>query len=172
MRSTRTRLLGAAAVTAFITASTVCAAPAAQADGGYYGSWTLTTFKLGKKTMKCNNPPNDEGMCAAGMTLDLRANYRYKSTIKGFDLLIAPGKGAFVTATVTFGRGSGGCGNVGNRRGRACRIGRGCSGRTTERKRCGAGRVAEGFDRGAWRHVGWRHDQAIESDRDASGRRR
>ncbi len=100
MRSTRTRLLGAAAVTAFIAVSTVCAAPAAQADGGYYGSWTLTTFKLGKKTMKCNNPPNDEGMCAAGMTLDLKANYRYKSTIKGFDLLIAPGKGAFVTATV------------------------------------------------------------------------
>jgi len=100
MRSTRTRLLGAAAVTAFIAASTVCAAPAAQADGGYYGSWTLTTFKLGKKTMKCDSPPNDEGMCAAGMTLDLKANYRYTSTIEGFNLLIAPGKGDFVTATV------------------------------------------------------------------------
>lgn len=96
----RKRLLGAAAVTAFVAASTLCAAPAAQADGGYYGSWTLVTYKMGKKSIKCDNPPNDEGLCAAGMTLDLKANYRYKSTIKGFDLLIAPGAGDFVTATV------------------------------------------------------------------------
>ena len=81
MTSTRKRLLGAAAVAAFVAASTVCAAPAAQADGGYYGSWTLITYKLGTKSMKCDSPPNDEGMCAAGMTLDLKANYRYKSTI-------------------------------------------------------------------------------------------
>ena len=100
MTSTRKRLLGAAAVTAFVAASTVCAAPAAQADGGYYGSWTLITYKMGTKSIKCDSPPNDEGMCAAGMTLDLKANYRYKSTIKGFNLLIAPGEGDFVTATV------------------------------------------------------------------------
>ena len=100
MTSIRKRLLGAAAVTAFVAASTVCAAPAAQADGGYYGSWTLITYKMGTKSIKCDSPPNDEGMCAAGMTLDLKANYRYKSTIKGFNLLIAPGEGDFVTATV------------------------------------------------------------------------
>ena len=100
MTSIRKRLMGAAAVTAFVAASTVCAAPAAQADGGYYGSWTLITYKMGTKSIKCDSPPNDEGMCAAGMTLDLKANYRYKSTIKGFNLLIAPGEGDFVTATV------------------------------------------------------------------------
>lgn len=100
MTSIRRRLLGATAVTAFVAASTVCAAPAAQADGGYYGSWTLVTFKMGKKSMKCDSPPNDEGMCAAGMTLDLRADYRYKSTIQGLNLIVAPGKGDFVTATV------------------------------------------------------------------------
>ena len=101
MTSIRKRLLGAAAVAAFVAASTVCAATAAQADGGYYGSWTLITFKMGKKSMKCDSPPNDEGMCAAGMTLDLKADYRYKSTIKGLNLLVAPGKGDFVTATVS-----------------------------------------------------------------------
>ena len=101
MTSIRKRLLGAAAVAAFVAASTVCAAPAAQADGGYYGSWTLITYKMGTKSIKCDSPPNDEGMCAAGMTLDLKADYRYKSTIKGLNLLVAPGKGDFVTATVS-----------------------------------------------------------------------
>ena len=100
MTPIRKRLLGAAAVTTLVAASTVWAAPAAQADGAYYGTWTLTTFKMGQKSMKCDSPPNDEGLCAAGMTLDLKDNYRYKSTIKGFNLLIAPGKGDFVTATV------------------------------------------------------------------------
>ena len=51
MTSIRKRLLGAAAVAAFVAASTVCAAPAAQADGGYYGSWTLITFKMGKTVL-------------------------------------------------------------------------------------------------------------------------
>ena len=100
MNSTFKRLIGASGAIALAAGAALMAAPAAQADGAYYGTWTLTTFKMGQKSMKCDSPPNDEGLCAAGMTLDLKANYRYKSTIKGFNLLIAPGKGDFVTATV------------------------------------------------------------------------
>ena len=100
MTSTRKRLTGAAAATAIFAASTLFAAPAAQAEGGYYGDWTLTAVQVGTMKQKCDGPPDDEDRCPAGMTLDLKANYRYASTIKGFEILLMPGKGDFVTATV------------------------------------------------------------------------
>jgi hypothetical protein len=100
MISTRKRVVSAAAATVIVGASTLFAAPTAQADGGYYGTWTLTAIKLGEKKQKCNGVPQDENKCPAGMTLDLKANYRYVSTIKGLEIILAPGKGNFVTDTV------------------------------------------------------------------------
>lgn len=101
MTSTRMRVISAAAAaTAIVAASTLFAAPAAQADGGYYGAWTLTAVKLGEMKQKCDGPPQQEGKCAAGMTLELKTDYRYVSTIKGLEIILAPGKGDFVTATV------------------------------------------------------------------------
>lgn len=100
MISTRKRVIGAAAATFIVGASSLFAAPTAQADGGYYGTWTLTAIKLGEKKQKCNGVPQDEDRCPAGMTLDLKSDYRYVSTIKNFEIILAPGKGNFVTATV------------------------------------------------------------------------
>ena len=100
MISTRKRVVSAAAATVIVGASTLFAAPTAQADGGYYGTWTLTAIKLGEKKQKCNGVPQDENKCPAGMTLDLKANYRYASTIKGLEIILMPGKGDFVTTTV------------------------------------------------------------------------
>ena len=100
MTSSRKRLISAAAAIAIVAGSTLFAAPAAQADGGYYGNWTLTAIKSGTMKQKCDGPPGDEDKCPAGMTLDLKANYRYASTIKGLEIILMPGKGDFVTATV------------------------------------------------------------------------
>jgi hypothetical protein len=100
MISTRKRVISAAAATVIVGASTLFAAPTAQADGGYYGNWNLAAIKLGEKKQKCDGLPQDEDKCPAGMTLDLKANYRYASTIKGLEIILMPGKGDFVTATV------------------------------------------------------------------------
>lgn len=100
MTSTRTRLISAAAATAVIAGSTLFAAPAAQADGGYYGTWTLTAVKAGEIKQKCDGLPQEEDKCRAGMTLALKANYRYVSTIKGLEIILLPGKGDFVTTTM------------------------------------------------------------------------
>jgi hypothetical protein len=100
MTSTRKRLIGAAAAICIVAASTLFAAPAAQADGGYYGKWNLTAVKVGTMKEKCDGLPDEEDKCPAGMTLDLKANYRYASTIKWLELILMPGKGDFVTTTV------------------------------------------------------------------------
>ena len=100
MTSSRKRLISAAAAIAIVAGSTLFAAPAAQADGGYYGNWTLTAVKSSTMKQKCDGPPGDEDKCPAGMTLDLKANYRYASTIKGLEIILMPGKGDFVTTTV------------------------------------------------------------------------
>jgi hypothetical protein len=99
MTSTRKRVIGAAAATAILAASTVFAAPAAQADGGYYGTWTLTAVKAGTIKQKCDGLPQEEDKCPAGRTLDLKANYRFTFTFESLELLL-PGKGDFVTTTV------------------------------------------------------------------------
>lgn len=100
MTSTRKCLVGAAAAIAMVAGSTLFAAPVAQADGGYYGAWTLTAVKSGTMKQKCDGLPQEEDKCTAGMTLDLKANYRYASTIKGLEIILMPGKGDFVTTTV------------------------------------------------------------------------
>jgi len=95
--TTRTRLTSAAAATAIIAGAALWGAPAALADGGYYGTWTLTAIKIGDKKGKCDGLPDEKDKCRAGMTLRLKANYRYSSTIKGLDLIFLPGTGPFVT---------------------------------------------------------------------------
>lgn len=101
MISTLKRLIGTAAATAVVAGATVMAAPSAQADGGYYGTWTLASITLDKQTQKCDGLPGEEDKCRAGMTLQLNADYRYNTTIKGFEPFLWPGKGAFVTTTMT-----------------------------------------------------------------------
>lgn len=101
MTSTFKRLIGAAAATAVVAGATVMAAPSAQADGGYYGTWTLASIKLDQQTLKCDGLPGEEDKCPAGMTMQLKADYRYNTTIKGFEIILPPGKGAFVTTTMT-----------------------------------------------------------------------
>jgi len=99
--STLKRLIGATAATAVIAGTTVMAAPSAQADGGYYGTWTLASITLDKDTLKCDGLPGEEDKCPAGMTLELKTDYRYNTTIKGFEFVLPPGKGNFVTSTMT-----------------------------------------------------------------------
>lgn len=99
MRSTRTRLIGAAAATTVVATSTLFAAPAVQADSGHYGTWTLIAVKDATKKQRCDGTPQEKDKCPAGTTLHLKADYRYKSTIKWLEFLL-PGKGGFVTATV------------------------------------------------------------------------
>jgi len=98
MTTTRTRLTSAVAATAIIVGATLLCAPAALADGDYYGTWTLTAIKVGDREQKCDGLPNDPDTCRAGMTLRLKSNYRYASTLKGLDLIFLPGTGPFVTA--------------------------------------------------------------------------
>ena len=101
MTSTLRRFIGTAAATAVLAGTTVMAAPSAQADGSYYGTWNLASITLGKETVKCDGLPGQEGTCQAGMTLELMSDYRYKSTIKDFELILPPGKGDFVTSTMS-----------------------------------------------------------------------
>ncbi len=101
MTFTLKRLIGTAAATAIVAGAALIAAPSAQADGGYYGTWNLTSIGVGKKTLKCDGLPGEEDKCQAGMSLELKSDYSYKSTIKNFEILLLPGKGNFVTTTMT-----------------------------------------------------------------------
>jgi len=63
--------------------------------------WTVDLFdKAGNTVQKCDGLPGEDEKCRAGMTLDLKSNYRYVSTIKGLEIILMPGKGDFVTTTV------------------------------------------------------------------------
>ncbi len=101
MTFTLKRLIGTAAATAVMTGATALAATPAQADGGYYGTWNLASITLDKQTLKCDGLPDEEDKCPAGMTLELKSDYRYNTTIKGFEIILPPGKGDFVTTTIT-----------------------------------------------------------------------
>jgi hypothetical protein len=94
------RLIGTVAATAVMAGATAMAATPAQADGGYYGTWNLASVTLDKETLKCDGLPDEEDKCPAGMTLELKSDYRYNTTIKGFEIILPPGKGDFVTTTV------------------------------------------------------------------------
>lgn len=98
MNSTIKRLIGASGAAAVVAGAALMAAPAAQADGAYYGAWTLTAWKLGNQTVPCPGklplpPPAPTIECKGGETLELKSNYTYKTDIPAFRG--ASGKGEF-----------------------------------------------------------------------------
>jgi len=89
MNSTIKRLIGASGAAAVIASAALMAAPAAQADGGYYGTWTLEAFKVGSQTIDCPGklpfpPPAPTIECKGGDTLKLKSDYTYKTTLDVF----------------------------------------------------------------------------------------
>ena len=101
MNSTIKRLIGASGAIALAAGAALIAAPAAQADGGYYGAWTLTGWKIGDVKIACPGslplpPPAPPLECKAGEILELKSNYRYKTNLEIFgDRLLS--KGYFAT---------------------------------------------------------------------------
>lgn len=98
MNSTIRRLLGVTSAAAFVAGAALMAAPAAQADGGYYGAWTLESFKIAGQKVNCPGklpfpPPAPPISCKAGEILELRSDYTYKSTLDVFRGAL--GKGSF-----------------------------------------------------------------------------
>lgn len=98
MNSTIKRLIGASGAAAIVAGAALMAAPAAQADGNYYGAWTLTAWKLGTKEIKCPGKlplpaPAPTIECKGGETLDLMPGYTYKTTLPAFRG--SSGKGEF-----------------------------------------------------------------------------
>ena len=81
---------------AAVTGSMIIAASAAlvgastaQADGNYYGAWTLTAYKIDGVKIDCPGklplpPPAPAISCKGGETLELKTNYRYKTTLSAF----------------------------------------------------------------------------------------
>jgi len=89
MNSTLKRLIGASGAAAVVAGAALMAAPAAQADGGYYGTWTLEAFKIGSQTVDCPGklpvpPPAPAIECKGGETLKLKSDYTYKTTLDVF----------------------------------------------------------------------------------------
>ena len=89
MNSTIRRLLGVTSAAAFVAGAALMAAPAAQADGGYYGAWTLEAFKIGGQQVKCPGtlpvpPPAPSISCKGGEMLELKSDYTYKTTLDVF----------------------------------------------------------------------------------------
>ena len=89
MNSTIKRLIGASGAAAVVAGAALMAAPAAQADGDYYGTWTLEGFKVGSQTIDCPGklpfpPPAPTIECKSGETLKLKSDYTYKTTLDVF----------------------------------------------------------------------------------------
>ena len=89
MNSTIKRLIGASGAAAVFAGVALMAAPAAQADGAYYGTWTLEAFKIGSQTVDCPGklpfpPPAPTLECKGGETLKLKSDYTYKTTLDVF----------------------------------------------------------------------------------------
>ncbi len=89
MNSTLKRLIGASSAAVVVAGAALMAAPAAQADGGYYGTWTLEAFKVGSQTIDCPGklpfpPPAPTIECKGGETLKLKSDYTYKTTLEVF----------------------------------------------------------------------------------------
>lgn len=98
MKRSIKQLIGASGAAAVLAGSALIAAPAAQADGGYYGTWTLEAFKIGGTTIDCPGklpfpPPAPSISCTAGEILKLNSDYTYKSTLDVFRGAL--GKGEF-----------------------------------------------------------------------------
>ena len=100
MTPTLKRIIGTAGATAVIAGATLVAAPAARADGAYYGARTLTAVKALGMSVPCDGEPGDKESCSSGQTLQLKSNYRYSSTLKDLDSLLPKGKGSFNTVQV------------------------------------------------------------------------
>lgn len=77
MASALARIMGAAGATAFIAGAALVAAPTAQADGAYYGTWTLTAIKGDGQKVKCEGPAQGTEVCPGGETLTLKSHYRF-----------------------------------------------------------------------------------------------
>ena len=101
MTPTFKRIIGAAGATALLAGAAIVVAPAAQADGNYYGAWTLTAVKANGQKFKCEASNKRYVGCPGGQTLTLKTNYRYKASayIAQALFLGAKGdqKGSFVT---------------------------------------------------------------------------
>lgn len=101
MASTLRRVLATAGATALMGGAAIVAAPSAQADGDYYGTWTLTAVKLGDQKQKCEGTDDGSRICPAGKTLTLKSDYRYKASafVAQIMFMSAAGdrKGSFVT---------------------------------------------------------------------------
>lgn len=98
MNSTFKRLIGASGAITLAASAALMASPAAQADGGYYGAWTLESFKIAGQKVNCPGelpfpPPAPPISCTAGEILELRSDYTYKSTLDVFRGEL--GKGSF-----------------------------------------------------------------------------
>jgi hypothetical protein len=92
------RALGVGGALALAASVALVPATAAQADGNYYGAWTLTAWKVGGQTVNCPGtlplpPPAPSISCKSGETLELKSGYRYKTTLDVFRG--ATGKGDF-----------------------------------------------------------------------------
>ena len=100
MTSRFTRLVGVAGAMAFIAGTALLSAPAAQADGNYYGTWTLTAYKENGQKTKCTGDVSDTQTCPGGQTLTLKTNYRYKTSHFLRLFLMVGQKGTFDVPTI------------------------------------------------------------------------
>lgn len=91
-----TALKRAAAITGSLIIASggiLLGASAAQADGNYYGAWTLEAWKLGGTKIDCPGslplpPPAPAISCKGGEYLELKSNYRYKTNLEIFSALL------------------------------------------------------------------------------------
>jgi hypothetical protein len=100
MASTLRRVVATAGATVLIAGAVIVAAPSAQADGDYYGTWTLTAVKLGDQKQKCAGADDGSAICPSGKTLTLKSDYRYKASAYVAQVMFlgaeGDGKGSFV----------------------------------------------------------------------------
>ena len=98
MTSTITRIIAAAGTVALVAGAGLVAAPAAHADGDYYGTWNLVSLSDGTDKVKCEGPATgpDQSMCPGGQTLTLKPNYRYAMTRYILIAMLLGQKGTFV----------------------------------------------------------------------------
>jgi hypothetical protein len=102
MNTALKRALGAGGALALAASVALVPATAAQADGQYYGAWTLTAWKVNGQTINCPGklplpPPAPTIECKGGEILELKSGYRYKTTIPAFKG--NAGKGDFTVFT-------------------------------------------------------------------------
>lgn len=80
MASTLKRIIAAAGAAALLAGAAIAIAPSAQADGDYYGTWTLTAIKGDGQKQKCEGPAQGTEVCPGGEMLALKSNYRYTAS--------------------------------------------------------------------------------------------